>query len=132
MRIYITHCSATKLESARRTGKSVPPDALYTSQRAQRFMRRCRERRVRWAIFSDQYGVWFPTEKRRWYEKSPDRVTEAEFRRLAANFDRRLGRFREIRFYYHPGRFHRLYRRLLRAARLRPRVRLFRHLAEIG
>jgi hypothetical protein len=131
MRIYVTHCSAKKRESARRTGKAVPPDVLYASERAQRFVRRCQRRRVRWAIFSDLYGVWFPREKRRWYEKSPDRVSEADFRRLVASFDGRLARFREIWFYHHPGRFHRLYRRLLRATRLRRRVRLFRHVAEI-
>jgi hypothetical protein len=130
--IYVTHCSAKKRESVRRTGKAVRPDVLYTSQRTQRFMRRCRARQVQWAIFSDKHGVWFPTEKCRWYEKSPDRVTEAEFRQLVVNFDRRLNPFREISFYYHPGRFHPLYRRLLRATRLRRRVRLFRHLAEIG
>ena len=132
MRIYITHCSARKSDSARRKGRAVRPDVLYTSQRTQRFMRRCRERGVRWAIVSDEYGVWFPPERRHWYEKSPDQVSEAEFRRLVANFDRRLRRFREIRFYYHPGRFHWRYGRLLRATGLRHRIRRFRHLTEIA
>src|SRR5258708_5599359 len=132
LRIYVTHCSANKRLSVRRSRKAVSPDVLYTSGRIQRFMSRCKARKVRWAIFSDLYGVWFATERRRWYEKHPDKVTKSEFRALVQNFDRRLRRFREIRFYYHPARFHRLYRRLVRQSRLRGRVRMFRHVSQVG
>lgn len=131
MRIDVTHCSAKKARSLRASRKAVSPDVLYTSKRTQRFIRECQRRRVRWAIFSDLYGVWFPREKRRWYEKSPDHVSDSELCGLVANFDARLCRFRQIWFYHHPGRFHRLYRRLLRATRLRRRVHLFRHVTEI-
>src|ERR1700693_5896413 len=115
MRIYVTHCSAKKSEATRRSGQAVRPSILCTSTRTQRFVHCCERRRVRWAIFSDEYGVWFPTEKRRWDEKSPDTVSERELRKLVRSFDRRLRPFHQIWFYHHPGRFHRLYRRLLRA-----------------
>ena len=131
MRIYVTHCSAKKSAAVRRSGKAVTPDALYVSSRIQPFMSRCKARRVQWAILSDLYGVWFAKERRRWYEKSPDRVSEIEFRALVRNFDRRLRRFHEVWFYYHPARFHRLYRRLLRRSRLRRRIRKFKHVSEV-
>jgi hypothetical protein len=131
MRIYITHCSAKKRGSLRYTGKKVCPDKLYASSRIQRFMSRCKGQKVKWAIFSDLYGVWFSHEKRSWYEKPPDEVTGHEFRALVRNFDRRLRRYNSIYFYHHPARFHRLYRRLIRWSSLHGRIKLFRKTAQI-
>lgn len=109
MRIYITHCSAKKSLSVKRSGARVLPDKLYTSDRIQRFMRQCKEKRVGWAIFSALYGVYFANEKHQWYEKSPDSVTPTEFRELLKSFDKKLRVYSEIRFYRHPKRFHKLY-----------------------
>ena len=58
--IYITHCSAKKDDRCRETRETVTPDLLYTAKPTQRFMERCKATGVRWAIFSDLYGVWFP------------------------------------------------------------------------
>ena len=131
MRIYITHCSAKKSETLRRNRKPGFPCELYISKRIQSFMKQCKQQRVQWAIFSDLYGVWFPDRKHRWYEKAPDSVSEAEFSDLVKDFESRLAKYTEIRFYYHPARFHRLYRRLIRQTRLRSRVRLFTRVTEI-
>lgn len=131
MRIYVTHCSGKKISSVKRSGARVPPDKLYTSTRIQPFMRRCKEQRVRWAIFSDLYGVYFPNEKHKWYEKSPDSVTPTEFRELLRSFDKRLRAYSEIWFYRHPARFHKLYRKLLRNTKLKRKVRQFGHKDDI-
>ncbi|RLI76514.1 hypothetical protein DRP04_12570 [Archaeoglobales archaeon] len=61
-RIYITHCSAKKDDCLRGTGIKVTPDKLYTATPLQRFVERCKEKGVEWAIFSDKYGVVFPWE----------------------------------------------------------------------
>jgi hypothetical protein len=128
VRIYITHCSARKCRSLRNTGKKVLPDKLYTSSRIQRFMRRCKANGVHWAIFSDRYGVCFPREKHPWYEKPPSEVSKAEYIALLHNFETRLRKYPEIWFYYHPARFHKLYRKLLRECCLRRHVRRFKNL----
>ena len=131
MRIYITHCSAKKSLSVKRSGARVLPDKLYTSDRIQRFMRQCKEKRVGWAIFSDLYDVYFANEKHQWYEKSPDSVTPTEFRELLKSFDKKLRVYSEIRFYRHPKRFHKLYRKLLRNTKLRCKIRLFKNVRRI-
>lgn len=130
-RIYITHCSAKKDDSLRNTRKNVTPDKLYTANPIQRFMSKCKEKKVEWAIFSDLYGVWFPNVEREWYEKDPDEVTEEEFRKLLEDFDEKLATYDEIWFYHNPGRFHPLYQRLLRETKLKDRVKLFTHIKEI-
>ncbi len=131
MRIYITHCSAKKDELLKDTGKKVTPDRLYTATPSQRFMRRCKEKGVKWAIFSDFYGVWFPNREHKWYEKPPDTVTEKEFKNLINDFGQKLKRYDEIWFYYNPGRFHPLYKKLLRETRLKDKIRRFTHIVEI-
>ena len=45
-------------------------------------MNKCKEKKVEWAIFSDLYGIWFPSIKHEWYEKPPNTVTEEEFKKL--------------------------------------------------
>ena len=134
MRIYITHCAAKKNDSLKGTGRRVTPDLLYTARPTRWFMQRCKERGVRWAIFSDHYGVWFADEPREWYGDDvgdPNRVREPKFQELVKNFDERLQSCDEIYFYYNPGRFHPLYKRLLKDTKLRDRVVKITHLWDI-
>ena len=130
-RIYLTHCSARKDMSLKGIRKSVTPDKLYTATPIRRFMKSCKENKVKWAIFSDNYGVWLSEIRNSWYEKSPDSVTDKEFDNLVADFNRKLKGFDEIWFYYNPGRFHGLYRKLLTKTKLKNKIRLFTHLNEI-
>jgi len=131
MRIYITHCSAKKDYSLKNSGVKVTPDKLYTATPIQRFMRKCKKKNVNWTIFSDLYGIWFPNIKHKWYEKDPDTVTEQEFKNLVNDFDKKLQDYDEIWFYYNPGRFHHLYKRLLQETKLKDRIKLFTHLRKI-
>lgn len=131
MRIYITHCSAKKDDSLKHTGKKVTQDKLYTATPTQRFMNKCKDEQVKWAIFSDLYGVWFPNVYHEWYEKDPDTVTEQEFENLVNDFDQKLREYDEILFYYNSGRFHPLYERLLQETNLRYKVKRFTHIREI-
>ena len=59
------------------------------------------------------------------------KVSETRFRALVANFDERPQPFKEIYFYYNPGRFHPLYKSLLVKGRLRDRVSEITHLWDI-
>jgi hypothetical protein len=131
MRIYITHCSAKKDNSLKYSGDKVTPDKLYTATPTQRFMSKCKEKNVNWAIFSDLYGVWLSNIKYGWYEKDPNKVTEPEFTNLVNDFDQKLKCYDEIWFYYNPGRFHPLYEKLLQETSLKCKVRRFTHIKEI-
>jgi hypothetical protein len=84
-----------------------------------------------WAIFSDRYGVWFPDVRHQWYEKDPNTVTTREFSLLLQDFEEKLRKFSEIYFYYNPGRFHRLYERILKETALAARVIRITHLLQI-
>lgn len=95
-------------------------------------MRRCKEQNVSWAIFSDLYGIWFPSVRHKWYEKSPDTVTQTEFARLLKTFDQRLRPYKQIVFYSHPARFHRLYKELLRRTALKSRIRMITSIKAIN
>lgn len=66
MRIYLTHCSATKDDALKGTDRKETPDRLYTATPMHRLMRACRERKVQWATFSALYGVGFPHEEHEW------------------------------------------------------------------
>jgi hypothetical protein len=114
------------------TKEAVTPDLLYTAKPTQRFMGRCKARGVRWAIFSDLYGVWFPEIRHKWYEKDPNRVRDVEFSGLLRDFDEHLGGYSEICFYHNPGRFHPLYDRLLNQSVLKNRIKRITHLSEIA
>jgi hypothetical protein len=134
MRIYITHCAAKKDDSLKGTTRKVTPDRLYIATPIQRFMRRCSQRALRWAIFSDNYGIWFPDELHEWYGDDvgdPDRVTEPKFRKLVKNFDKRLHGFDEIYFYHGPGGFHPMYKRLIKESGINDRVVEITHLGDI-
>lgn len=131
MRIYLTHCSAKKNVSFRNSAKLTTPDELYTATPTKRFMSRCKEQRVKWAIFSDKYGIWFPEEKHEWYEKHPKTVKPQEFKILVKNFEEHLQDFDEIWFYQNPGRFHKIYKNLLCEVKVKGRIIPFQHIEEI-
>jgi hypothetical protein len=130
-KIYITHCSKTKDDSLENTGLAVLPEELYQSKVIQRFIKRCKKQKVDWAIFSDLYGVWFSGEKHEWYEKDPSKVSDEEFQKLVTDFDRKLEMYDEIYFYHNPGRFHSLYKRLIKESALRNRIKMISHLSDI-
>ena len=131
-RVYFTFCSAQKDDSLRDSGQAVSPDRLYTSQRVRAFMDRCKFKKVRWAIFSDKYGVWFPEVRHPWYEMSPDNAL-LEFPNLLADFDEKMKGFDPI--YFCPGvggpRLHGLYRGLARQSRWKDRIKVISFL-DIG
>jgi hypothetical protein len=130
-RIYLTHCSHKKEEHYKGTEEAVSPDLLYTATPTQRFMARCKAKGVRWAIFLDLYGVWFPETQHKWYEKDPNTINKSEFSALIRDFDEKLTGYSEIYFYHNPGRFHPLYSRLLSRSALGNRVKQITHLWEI-
>jgi len=132
MRIYLTHCSAKKKASLKNTKEKVTPDILYTATPTQRFMTRCKEKGVNWAIFSDKYGVWFPHVKHEWYEKDPHTVTDYEFTQLLEDFQSKLRNYEKIYFYRNRGRFHPLYKKLLKVTKLRNRITFISHLEDIS
>jgi hypothetical protein len=94
-------------------------------------MGKCKEKKVNWAIFSDKYGVWFPSIKHRWYDKSPDEVTLVQFIRLVNDFEQKLQDYDEIWFYHNPGRFHHVYQMLLQVAKPEGKIIPFTHIDEI-
>ena len=131
-RIYVTYCSGEKDDSLKGTNIKTTPDRLYTSSRIQPFIKRCKEKGVKWAIFSDKYDVVFPHDKIEWYEKHPNSVTEKEFQQLVKNLIHKLSIYDEIYFYHNPGRFHGLYKRLVNDARQRGmNIKLISHLSDI-
>jgi hypothetical protein len=130
--IYITHCCAKKNKDFKGTYLKVTPDILYTATPTRRFMDNCKNKKIKWAIFSDKYGVWFSNIQYEWYEKNPNKVTEREFDKLVRNFDDSLRQFDKIYFYHNPGRFHKLYKRLLATSELKSKINLITHLKDIG
>lgn len=132
MRIYLAHCTAKKHDRLKHTGEKVTPDRLYRGKFVEPFMRTCKQRSVNWAVLSDKYGVCFPDVRHEWYEKHPNTVTEDEYRELLKDFDLKLRDYHEIYFYHNPGRFHALYQRILTETRLRDRITLFSHVADIA
>jgi hypothetical protein len=130
-RIYLTHCSGNKDVSLKDSSRCVTPEKMYTSVMIQRFVERCQQERTDWAIFSDHHGVWFPHDRKPYYEKHPSRVNRREFQELLMNFDKNLRKYDEIFFYYNPGRFHRLYRKLIVKSMLSHRIVKFTHLNDI-
>ena len=131
MRIYLTHCTGIKDDQLKSTGQAVSPDKLYTSIPIQRFINRCQEKKVQWAIFSDLYGIWHPYQKHPWYDKHPNTVTDEELQKLIRNFDEDLKDFSEIWFYNNPSWFHRLYKTLVKRSSLSDRITLFSSLKNI-
>lgn len=133
MKIYVTFCSKKKDESLKGTGAAVPPCLLYKGKRICGFMERCKKKKLRWAIFSDKHGIWFPGENHEYYEKSPDEVTPQEFARLLKDFDTKLSGYDEICFYYGTpdNCVHDLYKKLLRETLLGKKLTVIRYAREI-
>lgn len=129
--IYITHCSAKKDNSIKELRKKVTPDKLYAATPTQRFMNRCIKNKVNWCIFSDKYGIWFPDIKNEWYEKNPNKVNDDEYNEILNDFNNKLEQFDEIWFYHNPGRFHQLYKKILKDNKLKDIIKLFTHLEVI-
>ncbi|CCJ37473.1 hypothetical protein BN140_2550 [Methanoculleus bourgensis MS2] len=134
MRIFLTYCSWQKNDSFKKSNEAVTPDKLYTSERIQKFIKACKEAGAFWAIFSDEYGVWFPGERRGWYDKPPDEVTPAEFEQLVSRAEKSLEKY-EIFFYGDTGdsKFHPLHQNLIE--RLKDaglKITLFNDLGDIA
>lgn len=130
-RIFITHCSAKKDVSLEEDDLKVTPDQLYTATTTQRFMNKCKNAKANWAIFSDKYGIWFSDTLHTWYEKDPNKVTDEEFNALVQDFNSKSKEFDEIWFYYNPGRFHPIYKRLLDSNSMKDKIKMFTHINEI-
>lgn len=97
------------------------------------FMRPCKAKGACWAIFSDEYGVWFPEVKHPWYEKNPDDVTFAQFALLLRDFDEKLSTYAEIYFYHTADKaLHQLYAGLLERSSLAVRVKKITDLEKIA
>ena len=106
---------------------------LYTATPTQRFMRRCADNRVEWAIFSDKFAFVFPNDRIPWYDKHPSTVTYTEKRDLFDDAFEVLEDFDLAYFYYNPGRLHPLYRELVNVMRRRSRnIREITHLSDIS
>jgi hypothetical protein len=106
--IYITHCSAKKNNMNKGT-----PDQLYSGTKITKFMSRCKQLGVNWAIFSDKYGLVFPDQVIENYDKHPSKVTDNEFHFLVEDTYSKLKNYDIVCFYHNPGRLHKLYRKLI-------------------
>ena len=131
MRIYLTHCTGIKNDELKGTAKKVHPEELYLSVPFQRFATHCEKKNVKWAVFSDLYGIWFPDQTQPWYDKHPETVTKDELDKLISDFDKDLKDFSEIWFYNNPSWFHSLYKALLKRSSLSKRITTFSRLKEI-
>lgn len=131
--LYFTHCCARKDDSLGGTSKRVSPMEIYRATPTQRFMKRCIEARVEWAIFSDKYAFVFPDNRVEWYEKHPSSLTDAEKRKLFNDAFGVLKDYDLAYFYYNPGRLHPFYRELVNEMKRRGRkIREITHLDDIS
>jgi hypothetical protein len=136
-RIYFTHCTYKKDNSLRASGEQVRPDRLYVGKKIQGFIQKCRSAGVEWAIFSNEYGIWFWNERHAWYDTSPnDLENNAEKKRhLFDDASRKLEQYDIVYFYanYKSRRFHRVYRQLSEdLLKSGVNIHLFSHKSEIG
>lgn len=131
MRIYLTHCSKEKSLDAKATGLPLPPDELYTEAGIRQFMTTCKQKGVAWAILSDHYGVFLPSEKHLYYEKPPATVTPKEELVIIRQFEQKLSGFDEIWFFVRTETFHPFYERVLNSSSLRDRITIFKDLISI-
>jgi cytoplasmic iron level regulating protein YaaA (DUF328/UPF0246 family) len=107
---------------------------MYTSRRIQEFIDTCKKVRAFWAIFSDLYGVWFPSEKYQYYDKSPDSVSKSEFFQLVQSAENVLKKY-HVYFYANENdpKFHKLYRDLINELRDRGiKIEIFSDLQQIS
>jgi hypothetical protein len=132
MRIYLTHCSKEKSATAKASGGSFSPLELYTEEGIQQFMNTCTHRGVNWAILSDHYGIFLPSDRRTYYEKPPATVTPAEEMVIIHQLEQRLSSYDEIWFYVRPETIHPFYERVLQSSSLHDRIILFQDLSVIN
>jgi len=131
--LYFTHCCAKKDNSLKDTGKKVPPMGLYKATPTQRFMRKCTEAGVEWAIFSDNYAFVFPDDRIEWYDKPPRTLTYTEKKKLFNDAFETLKAYDLACFYYNPGRLHPVYRELINEMRRRGmNIKEITHLDDIS
>ncbi len=131
MRMYLTHCSKEKEPTLQGTGIAVTPDKLYTNYDIQKFMKKCQEMNVCWAVLSDLYGVYLSDDRHVWYEKSPDTVTPQEEESIIDDFNNKLDSYDEIYFFVRPESFHPFYERILKKSALADKVKLFDNIKEV-
>jgi hypothetical protein len=130
--LYFTHCCAKKDDSLRGTGKRVSPLELYLASPTQRFMRRCIEVGVEWAIFSDEHAFLFPEDRIEWYEKDPNTLSSVEKEGLFNKAYEVLKNYHLAYFYCNPGRLHPVYRELVNDMKKRGvNIREMTHLNDI-
>lgn len=130
--LYFTHCCARKNVSLQNAEIRVPPLQLYQATPTQRFMKRCIEAEVDWAIFSDKYAFVFPNDKIQWYEKPPGSLTPDEKMKLFDKAFKVLQEYDRTCFYYNPGRIHPFYLELVHEMRRRGRdMREITHLDDV-
>ena len=131
--LFFTHCCAKKDGRLKNSDKRVSPLQLYQTAPTQRFMKRCIELGVEWAIFSDKYGFVFPHDQIQWYEKHPNTVTHSEKEKLFDDAFDVLRQYDRVYFYYNPGRIHPFYQELVYEMRRKGRaIQEITHLDEIS
>ena len=113
--LFFTHCSKTKDDKLRGTGRKVSPCELYQAQFVQDFCQECEKLGLTYAIFSDLHGFVFPTDRIEWYDKNPSELcqNEEERRRLFDRAYSTLRNYSHAYFYHLPDRLHQLYRMLI-------------------
>lgn len=131
-RIYITYCSWQKDDRLKGTGIRVTPDKLYLSTRIQSFIAHCRVKNVKWAIYSDYCGVWFPEDLHAWYDLHPDNVPEEAIYGLSQVFSKSLSKYDEIYYFYDKKTLHPLYERIVNESEIFERVHWFDDIKIIG
>ena len=112
--LYLTHCSKTKDDSLKGTDIEVTPDRLYTAKFIQNFINACKKKNLNWAILSDKWGIFYPYEKHKWYNLSPDDVkNDGElYLKLFRKVYNELKKYSKI-FFLRTFRFHSFYKRLI-------------------
>jgi hypothetical protein len=131
MRIYLTHCSKDKSVAAKESGIKLPPDQLYTDEGLVTFMECCKSTGVTWAVLSDRFGVFLPTDQHEYYEKHPGTVTDEEETQIRLDLEQKLVGYQEIWFYIRPATIHPFYERVLRASALQQRLTFFSDLSQV-
>ena len=112
--LYFTHCSAKKDDRLKGKKKATTPDKLYIGGRIQCFINWVNVEKLEWAIFSDEYGFVFSTDKIKWYDTAPDNVDEEEVEWFVNDKLKVLSQYEKI--IYLPGDLliHPTYYRLIR------------------
>jgi len=126
--LYLTHCSKEKEPTLKGTDIAVTPDKLYTNSGIQKFMERCQEKNVSWAVLSDRYGVYLSSDCHVWYEKHPDTVTPQEEEIIIEDFNTKLDSYDEIYFIVRPESFHPFYERILKKTMFVGKVKTFENI----